>query len=91
MAEGMRDFLSAWKGLRSEAEEYVELDNERVLVLFRFSGRGKTSGLALEEIRPTGAHLFHVRDGRVTRLVVYFDRERALADLASRSRRSRKE
>jgi hypothetical protein len=28
-----------------------------------------------------GAHLFHVRSDKVTRLVFYFDRERAFADL----------
>jgi hypothetical protein len=81
MAEGMRDFLTAWKGFRTEAEEYMELDDERLLVLFRLSGRGKTSGLALEEIRPTGAHLFRIRGDKVAKLVVYFDRENALADL----------
>ena len=32
-------------------------------------------------MRAKGAEVFHVRDGRVTRLVVYWDRERALADL----------
>jgi hypothetical protein len=46
MAEGFRDWLSAWEDYRSEAQEYREVDGERVLVLVRNSGRGKTSGLA---------------------------------------------
>ena len=45
MAEGTRDFLSTWKEFRIEADEYRELDGERVLVLQRHSGRGKTSGV----------------------------------------------
>jgi hypothetical protein len=32
-------------------------------------------------MRTTGANVFHVRGDRVTRLVVYFDRARALSDL----------
>jgi hypothetical protein len=28
-----------------------------------------------------GAGLFHIREGKITRAVFYFDRERALADL----------
>jgi ketosteroid isomerase-like protein len=81
MAEAWRDHLSAWEGLRGEPEEYRELDDERVLVLFRFRGRGKTSGLDLERLRTRGASVYHVREGKVTRIVTYFDRDRGLADL----------
>ena len=82
MVEGWRDFLSAWEEWRVVADEYRELDSERVLVLFHFSARGKASGLEVGEIWTKGAGLYHVRDGKVTRLVLYWDRERALADLA---------
>ena len=82
MVEGMADFLSAWENYRVEAEEYRELDQERVLVLHHFAGRGKTSGVDLRNMRAEGASLFRVRDGKVVRLVNYIDRDRALADLA---------
>jgi ketosteroid isomerase-like protein len=81
MAEGWRDFLSVWEEYRAEADEYRELDGERVLVLLHVSARGKTSGLDLGQMATPGANLFHVRGGRVTRLVIYFNRDRALADL----------
>ena len=81
MAESMRDSLSAWQGARTEAEEYRELDDERVLVLTRRSGRGKASGLELEQLETRGATIFHVRDGKVTNYIVYYGRDRALADL----------
>ena len=81
MAEVFRGWLSAWQEWRVEAEEYRELDGERVLVLFHFSGRGKTSGLDVGQISTKGASVFHLRGGKVARLVQYFDRERALADL----------
>jgi ketosteroid isomerase-like protein len=81
MAQAWRDFLSAWDEFRVEAEEYRELDGERVLVLIRKSGRGKTSGLEVGRMPPRQAHLLHIRDGQVTRHVFYFERERAFADL----------
>jgi ketosteroid isomerase-like protein len=81
MAEGWRSFLSAWEEFRVEAEEYRELDEERVLVLIRKGGRGKASGLELEQMPPRQAHLLHIHDGKVTRQVFYFERERALTDL----------
>jgi ketosteroid isomerase-like protein len=81
LAEGFRDWLSAWEELHGEADEYRELDDERVLVLHRWAGRGKASGLDVGQMRAKGALLFHLRGGKVTRLVLYFDRERALAEL----------
>jgi len=81
MAEGWRDWLSAWEEFRTEVDEYRELDGERVLVLVDFSARGKASGLEVGQIRTKAANVFYLRGGKVTRLVLYWDRERALADL----------
>jgi ketosteroid isomerase-like protein len=81
MAGAWRDRAGSFEGFRPEVEEYRELDGERVLVLFRVTGRGKASGLDLGQLRAKGANLVHVRDGKVTRLVTYIDRERAFADL----------
>jgi ketosteroid isomerase-like protein len=81
MAEGWRDVLGAWENLRGEVEAYRELDADRVLVLFRYGGRGKTSGLELGQVSAKSAQVFHVRDGKITRLVTYWVRDRALADL----------
>ena|SRR5271154_3700435 len=79
--EGIREFLSAWEDFRVTAEEYRELDDGRILVLDRRSGRSKTTGLDLATMRTQGARVFQIREGKVTRLVLYLDRKRALADL----------
>jgi ketosteroid isomerase-like protein len=79
MAEAPCDCVSAWKDWYAGAEEYRELDHERVLVLLRSSGRGKTSGV--EVLAKRGADLVHIRNGRIVRTIWYWDRERALADL----------
>jgi len=78
MAEGWRAWLSAWEDFRQEAADYREVDDERVLVFFRCSGRGKTSGLDLAQMHPELAAVFHAREGTVTRFVGYVDRTRAL-------------
>lgn len=85
LADAFRDWLSAFAGFRIEADEFRELDDERVLVLTRAGGQGKASGLDVGQAEANIAHVFHVRGKRVTRLVVYFDRERAFADLGLRA------
>jgi ketosteroid isomerase-like protein len=81
MAETMRSILNAWENARIEADEYIELEDERVLVLNHLSGRGKTSGLDVGRMKRNGAAILQIRDGRVTRYVSYNDRDRAFADL----------
>jgi len=81
MAEGFRSSMGVWNDVRAEVEEYRELDAERVLVLESRRARGKASGLELRNMRSEGAVLFCVRDAAVARLVFYWDRDRALADL----------
>jgi ketosteroid isomerase-like protein len=81
MTEGFREFLDAWEDLHVEVDKFRDLDDERVLVLLRRSARGKTSGLEIAETRTEGANLVHVLDEKLTRIVFYWDRSRAFADL----------
>ena len=81
MAEASRDWINTWEHYHVKAREYRELDAERVLVLFNYGGRGKGSGIEVGALGANGAGVFHVRDGKVTRLVAWWDQERAFADL----------
>ena len=77
IAEAMPGWLSAWEDRRVEAVEYRELDDERVLVIATSGGRGKSSGLAVRQVTHV-ANLYRIRGGKVTRLVTYWNRDRAL-------------
>ncbi len=78
VAKAWGEFISGFEEVRTLADEYRSLDDERVLVLTQFSGRGRGSGLA---VAGKGAILFHIREGKVTRLVRYWEPDRALSDL----------
>jgi ketosteroid isomerase-like protein len=81
MARAWGETISAWDEIRVKADEFYELDDERVLTFHTFTGRGKSSGIAIGSALTNGATLFQIRDGKVTRLVVYMDRDRAVADV----------
>jgi ketosteroid isomerase-like protein len=79
MGDGWGLVIDAFDDWRMTVEEYRELDDERALVLIRGTGYGKSSGA---RVNHRGGTLFHVRKGRVTRLVAYPQGEDvALADL----------
>jgi ketosteroid isomerase-like protein len=71
----LRSWLSEWKHWRVEAEEYLEI-GDHVVALVSYHGRGKGSGV---EINQQGAHVFELRDGKVQRLEIFADRDRAIA------------
>jgi ketosteroid isomerase-like protein len=73
--ERLREWLSPWEQWRVEAEEYIPA-GEHVVVLCRYTGRGKGSGV---DVNSEGAHLWTFRDGRAVRLEIFSSRDRALA------------
>jgi hypothetical protein len=84
MARRFRDVLNAWEDVRVKAPQYRELDAERVLVFYEYSGHGRHSGISmgpLAGVRESGASVFSIRDDRVRKLVLHYDVDRALADL----------
>jgi hypothetical protein len=52
-----------------------------ILVLLHDAGRGRVSGMEIARIRGERAMVFRICEGKVTRFVTYWDRDRALADL----------
>jgi ketosteroid isomerase-like protein len=75
-------WLSPWEDWRCEAEEYV-LHDHFVVVLCRYSGRGKESGVVVET---PGAHVWRMSEGKAVRLEIFSSRERALAAAGVRDR-----
>ena len=71
----LREWLSPWEDWRCEAEEFVTA-GEFVVVLTRYTGQGKESGVAVDT---RGAHLWTMRSGKAVRLEVFSSRSRALA------------
>ena len=78
MTEGWQGWLAAWDSYSAEADEFRELNDGRVLVLGRMSGRGKRSGI---DVDTAFANVLELRGAKVTRLSLYSSRDRAFADL----------
>jgi ketosteroid isomerase-like protein len=71
-----RRFTESFDEFSFEAEDFIGLDADRVLFLFRLRIRGKESGAIVEE-RP--GWIYTIRDGKAVRIDAYLDRREAMA------------
>jgi ketosteroid isomerase-like protein len=78
VAQAWASWLGAWEGFSSTLVEFRDL-GDRVLALVRFGGTGRVSGLPMDD--RLHATVLTFRDGKVIRFELYFDHERAFADL----------
>jgi ketosteroid isomerase-like protein len=75
---GMSEWVSTWSGWHFEIERYIDVGDDRVVVLFHESGRAKGSGLPMSE---SGVTVNTIRDGMIASSVLSLDRERVLEEL----------
>jgi ketosteroid isomerase-like protein len=74
VAEGMRVWAGTWDAYRMEVEEIIDA-GDRVLVVARESGRGKGSGLSIDQ---QSFSVFTLRHGKIARWEVFVVRDEAL-------------
>jgi ketosteroid isomerase-like protein len=73
--EALTSFLAAWESLRWNPEEFVELDDERVVAVSQMQMRGHGSGV---EVSARGASIWTVREGKVAAVKLYQSKAEAL-------------
>ena len=65
---------ATFQGLELMPEEFIDL-GDRVVVVFRFTGTGRESGVPIHERL---SHVWTLREGRAVRMEVHSGREEAL-------------
>ena len=77
MANIWGDLLQTMDDFAVVPDQFLEVGDDRVLVLARFRGRGRGSGAPVRDL--FGGSLFTLnQEGKVVRLTLFTDRERAL-------------
>jgi ketosteroid isomerase-like protein len=69
------DWASAWSEYSAEPEEFIDVDDEHVIAVFRIKATGRASAVAIER---QDAIVYVVRDQQVTRLDYYNSKQQAL-------------
>jgi ketosteroid isomerase-like protein len=78
LQEGFLRWLRAWDDYRVEADGIERVPDGRIVVMTRYIGRGKGSGV---EVSRQGAHIWWMREGRAVRQEIYATRDEALEEL----------
>ena len=71
----VREVSDAWEEYRVVAQDFRDLEEDRVLVLSRVEGRGAGSGGLVETEM---GQVYDFRDGRIERVRTYLDHREAL-------------
>jgi ketosteroid isomerase-like protein len=71
----MAEWIDTFESWEVKTERYIDAGGDEVVSLWRERGRGKLSGLPIEQ---EGGTVFTVRQGRIVRMVSYLGHERPL-------------
>jgi ketosteroid isomerase-like protein len=69
------DWASAWSDYSSEPEEFIDVDDEQVISVFRMKATGRSSGIRIER---QDAMVFVVRERQIVRIDYYNSKQQAL-------------
>jgi ketosteroid isomerase-like protein len=72
---GFGDWLSAWETWVVTPTDFIDVDEDRVLVMLDIRARSKTHQV---EMPVEGANLLTIKDGRIARIELFFERGQAL-------------
>ena len=73
--ESPRQWLRQWEWFSSEVEEIIDLDDDRVVLISRFRGKGEASGAETEW---TAGEIWTFRDGKIAAIIGFPNVEAAL-------------
>jgi uncharacterized protein len=74
--ENLEQLKEVFEDIEVRPEEFIEVGDDQLVVVIYTAGRGKGSGIRVENCV---AHVLTLRDGKATRFRVYSSKDEALA------------